>query len=88
MAQRKARLNSSRVSVLQDPEKPVPFEVMASSIEQIGSALHKIEETRVSKKLVLALVKDHTGLSKAIIEKVLNSYEELEKTYLKPRKYK
>lgn len=72
-----------KIVIVKDEEKPIPFEVMEEALVQIGQALKKIEKTRVSKRLIVALIQDDTKLGKGLIETVLNSFDSLEQKYLK-----
>lgn len=72
-----------KIEVKQDPDYEVSFEVMAESIERIGKALEAVKKTKASRKMIIALIQDDCKLGKGIIETVLNSYDQLAKTYLK-----
>ena len=62
-----------RVKVQADENDVIPFEIMERSIVAIGDALSKINKTRVSRKLIVALIQDDTKMGKGLIETVLNS---------------
>jgi hypothetical protein len=66
------------------PKEEVPVEVIATSIVQISDAMKAINNTRLTRKAVVALIHDHSKLPKKTIEIVLNNLSELEKTWLKP----
>lgn len=72
----------NKLVVKQDPENELPFEVMAKSIAQIGESLAKIQKTRVTRKLIVALIADDTKQPKNRINLILDSYEQLESIYL------
>lgn len=74
------------IKVVQDEENIVPFEVMEESIVRISESLKKLSKTRVTNKLIVALIQDDCKLGKGIIETVILSMEQLEKNYLKAKK--
>jgi hypothetical protein len=74
-----------KLVVTKNEEAEVPFEVMQQAIVDIAESMRRLSETRVSRRLILALVKDNTGISKEVIGTVLDSLEHLERVYLKPR---
>ena len=73
------------IEVTKDAEDEIPFEVMERSIVEIGQAMARISKTRVSRKLIVALIQDDIKVGKGLIETVLNSLDMLEKRYLKPK---
>ncbi len=75
-----------KIEVIKDAENPILFEVLEQSIVSISRTLKKLDETRITEKLILALVKDDTGLSKNTVFIVLHSLRDLEKKYLKAKK--
>jgi hypothetical protein len=74
-----------KILVNQDPENEVPFEVMAKCIETISKSMEQIHKTRVTRKMIVALIQDKSNLSKSTIELVLNNLEALEENYLKKK---
>jgi len=74
-----------KLKVEKNPEDNIPFEVMERSLVQISESMSKINKTRISKKMIVALIQDDTKLGKGIIETVLNSFETLEAQYLKKK---
>lgn len=63
-----------------------PLALFVQDIEALSASFKRLEGTRLSRKLLVALIKDDTGVTKEMINKVLDSLTELEKTYLKPKK--
>lgn len=72
--------------VVKQPEPPIGVEVIASAIAEIGAAMKKIRETRLTRGAIVALIADRSKLGKGTIEIVLNNLDELEKDWLKPVK--
>lgn len=77
-----------KIEVKQDPENEQSYEVMADAIVAMASAIKKIEKTRATRRLIVALIQDDCKLGKGLIETVLDSLDSLERKYLKPRKAK
>lgn len=73
------------VQVKQDPEKPIPAEIIAESIETIAKGMRKLNETRLTRRAIIALVHENSKIAKSTIEIVLNNLESLETTWLKKR---
>jgi len=71
------------VRVVQDEEKPVTKEVLATAITQISEAVRKLEKSGLNQKAIVALINDDTKLGKGLIETVLISLRDLAKTYTK-----
>jgi UDP-N-acetylmuramoylalanine-D-glutamate ligase len=69
-----------------EPVEKEPFEiVLEKAIVEISAAFKKLESTRLSKKLIVALIYDDTKISKSTISAILESYKGLEHRYLKPK---
>lgn len=68
------------------PAAPIPAEVIASSIVDIASAMKTLNATRLTRKAIIALIHEHSGVARKTIEIVLNNLEALEDTWLKPAK--
>lgn len=71
------------IKVIQDPEAEIPTEIIAQAIVDISKSMKKISSGKLNRRAIVALVKDHTGISMAITCKVLDCLESLEKTYCK-----
>jgi hypothetical protein len=74
------------IKVTQDPAKDVPAEVMAQAIVDISESMKKIASTRLTRKAIVALIHDRSGIAKRTIDIVLDNMEDLEKVWLNPRK--
>ena len=68
------------------PAEEVPAEIIATDIASIAEAMKLLNQTRLSRKAIVTLLQADSKLPRKIIETVLNSLEELETTWLKPRK--
>jgi len=64
----------------------VGAEIIAQQIEEISKAMARFEKSRVTRKLLVALIHDDTKIGKNQIEIILDSFEFLERRYLKPKK--
>lgn len=76
---------SAGIKVTQDPESPVPVEIMAQSIMEIGAAVKRITRSRLNRKALVILVSHASKQPQYIVERVFDSLESLEKTFLKPK---
>lgn len=72
-----------KVTIKQRPENPIPVEIMAEAVVEIASAMKVLERTRLSRKAVIALVHDSSGVPKRVIADVLDHLQNLEKNWLK-----
>lgn len=70
----------------QPPEPEVAVEVIATSLQSIAKAMQEIDNTRLSRRALVALIHDHSKVSKKTIEVVLNNLHDLERIWLKPVK--
>lgn len=62
----------------------LPAKVLAESIAAIARGVKALNQTRLKRRAVVALIHDQSKLSKRDIELVLNNLEELENDWLKP----
>lgn len=74
-----------KLAVEKNPDDVIPFEIMERSIVTIGESISRINKTRVTRKMVVALIQDDCKVGKGIIETVLDSFEQLEQNYLKKK---
>jgi len=74
--------NSQTITVKTNEENPEPLEVIAKSIIDISDAFKKLGQTRLKRRVILLLIKDHTGVSFSEIEKVLDAATKLKDIYL------
>lgn len=72
--------------VKQDPENPIPAEILAKSIQDIAAGMARIRTTRLNDKAVEFLIHHASGVPVTQVRLVLNSLDNLEAVYLKPRK--
>lgn len=70
--------------VKQDPKNEIPVEIMAQAIVDVQNGMNAINKSRASRAMIVALIKDKSGLTKGVIELVLNNLDAIEKTWLKP----
>lgn len=75
-----------KINVTQKETDPVPVEILAESIVEISKAMRKINESRLTRKAIVALIHDKSNLHKTKIEIVLNNLDELENNWLKPKR--
>lgn len=66
-------------------QSEVPMTWIAESVEKIAASMEQLKQSRVTTKLLVALLHDKTQLSKSAIEEVLTALSNLEDTYLKPK---
>lgn len=81
----------STMVITQLEEAPVPAEVLATAIVAMAEGMKKLRAGRLNDRAIILLVQNSMGYSKAslsTIKQVLDSIENLEKTYCKPRKTK
>jgi hypothetical protein len=76
-------MKRTRVSVVQDAEKPVEVSVLAQSIVDISAAAKRLAQSGLSRKAVVILLAHHCGLGQGTVKAVLDGIEELQATYLK-----
>lgn len=63
----------------------VGTEVMAQEIVLISKAMRTINNSRLTREAILILIKEQTKIPKATIQIVLNSLDQLERTYVKAK---
>lgn len=73
-----------QVKIIQT-EDPVAAEIIADSIVQIAEAVRVMENTRLTRRAIVALIHEHSKVSKGQIELVLNNLSSLESIWLKKR---
>jgi hypothetical protein len=74
---------TTKAKIVQDDEKPVEKEVLATAIVQISEAVQKLYKSGLNRRAVVALIADDTKFGKGTIETVLDSIQDLSKTYTK-----
>ena len=73
----------AKVKVIQPVDEEVPAEVIATAIVEISEGMKKLNSTRLTRKAIVALIHDQSGLAKGTINLVLNNLMDLEKDWLK-----
>jgi hypothetical protein len=74
---------AQKVKVVHNEVDPEPIEIIAQSIIDIDAAMKAINNTRLSRRAVVLLIKDQTNLSIGDINRVLTAIGELKKYYIK-----
>ncbi len=70
------------VRLFDDEGLEIGFELLAEDITKLSNAMERIKKTRISRKLLIAILHDDTKMTKGAIETVLDSLELMEKRYL------
>lgn len=74
------------VNIKQKPDvDEVPVEILAQSIEAIAAAMKKISATRLTRRALILLIAEDAKVNRGDVSRVLDSLEQLERTYLKPK---
>lgn len=69
----------------EDPDEPVSVEIMERAILNISDAMIKINNTRVTRRMLVTLIQAESKVRKSDIDLVLNNLTSLERIWLKPR---
>lgn len=72
--------------IIQNPESPIPAEIIAQSIIDLAKAAKILSTTRLTRRAIVTLIHDNSCVGRRDIEMVLNNLEALEETWLKPIK--
>lgn len=83
-------MKTKEVKLVQDPEKPVPTDILAESIRTISDGVRKLRAGPLNERCLVLLIQESvcghkTGrksLSRSDIKAVLDAAESLKKTYL------
>ena len=67
------------------PEVPVAAEVIASAIVEIANGMKTLNSTRLTRRAIVTLIHEHSGIARKTIEIVLNNLDSLEETWLKKK---
>jgi hypothetical protein len=59
------------------------YEALSAAVQKISAAMAKINQTRMTRKMLTVLIYDMTKVSKGDINAVLDGLEGLERHYLK-----
>lgn len=76
-------MKMSKQVVVKQPEKPIPTEVLADSIKAIAEGMRKMNASSLSRRGLLVLLKDYSGVSMNEIDRVLDCLSQLDKRYCK-----
>lgn len=72
----------------QPPADPIPVEILAQSIKDISEGFKRMDASRLSRKALVLLISEHSGVGRNQVTYVLNTLAELERIYLKPKEGK
>lgn len=76
----------SVVKIKQQPDVPeVPAEIIAQSIEIIAAGMKKLNSTQLTRRALIILLAEQSHVNRGDVSKVLDSLDQLEKTWLKPK---
>lgn len=75
--------NTRLINITAVPDNPVPAEVMEQAIVEIGKAMKRINETRLTRRAIVVLIHHHSKVALGTVELVLNNLDALEDTWLK-----
>jgi hypothetical protein len=78
-------VSAQKIRVKRAEIDPVPFEVLEQEILGIAEGMRRINATRVSRRAVVALIHDNSGIAKRTIEVVIANLENFEGNWLKPK---
>lgn len=79
-------MKKSNVTIKKDLENPEPVEIIAKSIIKIADAMEQIEASPLTRRAVVCLIKDQSGLPARDINMVLNCLNDLKKDFIKTLK--
>ncbi len=68
------------------PAIEFPAATIANAVVEVAAAMKALNSTRLSRNAVIVLIQAKSGLPRKHIELVLNNLEQLEETWLKPKK--
>lgn len=76
-------MKSLRVKVVQTEVDPVPVEILATSIRDIGIAMRRIESSGLSQRALALLLSDSSRESMSVVVRVLNALGSLERNFIR-----
>lgn len=74
------------VVAVKQTEEEVPVEILAQAIADIGAAMRKINESRLTRPALIVLLSHSSKKPMYVVEQVLDALDSLERTYLKPKR--
>lgn len=79
------KLNGDKpvVNVVQNPDKPVPAQVIADSIVEIAKSMKSLNDSRLKKRAIVVLLHDATGVARKDIISILDGLDQLQAEWLK-----
>jgi hypothetical protein len=69
------------VVIVQDETKPVPREILAQAIAEIGSSFRHLRMSGLNRRAIIVLVAHSAKLGHGTIEAVLDALENLRRDY-------
>lgn len=63
-----------------------PVEIIEQAIIDIARSMKELSNSRLTRRAIIVLIQADTRLNKGEIETVLTSLEQMERTWLKPKK--
>lgn len=76
-------MTEKKINVVQDPEKPVERNILATAIIEVSRAMKNLRCTGLTRDAIVVLVKDRTGLGKGTIETVIDCLAQLEREFVR-----
>jgi hypothetical protein len=67
-------------------DEPLPVEVIERAVVELAAGMKRLNDTRLKRETIVALLHDTSGIGKRQIEVILNCLDRLEQLYLKPKK--
>jgi hypothetical protein len=71
--------------VPENPDEPMPVEIIEQAIVDIAAGMKKLNSTRLTRKAIVTLLHASSNVNKGTIEVVLNNLEDLERNWLKSK---
>lgn len=77
-----------KVKVIQNEIDPVPVEVLATSIRNIGIGMRRIEASGLERRALALLLADSSRCSMSVVLQVLRAMDTLERDFIRKPKPK
>ncbi len=74
----------SKLKITQ-PEPPIPAEVIANAIVDIAEGMKSVNSTRLTRRAIVTLIHENSGIARKTIEIILNNMDTLEDDWLKKK---
>lgn len=78
-----AKSKDQKITIKVSEENPEPLELIAKSIVDIAEAIEKINNSKLSRRTVVLILQDATGITQREINMILDLAPKLRSTYLK-----